>query len=152
MRGDNVRRLLWRWGQAPEACALMQFELDGLYELLDASADIQPVKLSGMPFGGVISDTTSDAASRLMELRKMFSLRMAFLQEEILCRQVLVDAMDEVIARLDVAENEVLTYRYRRGFNFPEICAKLRYSRSQVARLEGDAVDKLGRRMSFHPI
>lgn len=137
----TVRHLLWWWGQTPAMCALMQQELDGLHELLEAAADLQPAKLSGMPSGVGVSDKTATAAEKLSELKSKFSERVNFLKSEIRDRQEFVEALDDVIAGLGANEREVLEYRYRRGFEFPEICAKLRYSRSQVVRIEGRAVD-----------
>lgn len=130
-------------------CALMQQELDGLSELFEAASDLQPVKLSAMPAGGGVSDKTADFAFKVLELKAKYAERYKFLKDEIQRRNTLAEALDDVIAGLGANEREVLDYRYRRGFGFPEICAKLRYSRSQVMRIEGKAVDRFSKSITF---
>ena len=97
-------------------------------------------KLTGMPGGGQISNPTLQAVEQIID---RIDVHVERIRDRI---NGLLDAKEMIDSRLDrlnIQERRVIEYRYFRCMNWPEIQESMRYSKTTVFRIHGEALYKM---------
>lgn len=141
----QLRRLLWRWGRVTIRCATLQKEIRQYINLINGAADMRIPMLTGMPHGSDTGDPTPLAANKLDELKRMYARRIDEIQQDIEAELRFCRAMDTAIRSIDVQEARILEMRYKREMSHERIATETSYSKSQIKRIEQEAVDNLAR-------
>jgi DNA-directed RNA polymerase specialized sigma24 family protein len=148
----RVRMLLWSWGQTMDLINQKREEMDALLLWAEDAADtLAAQRLTGMPGGGETADSVSHAVEALDRRRQMYADAAADAQrrmEDMLRRK---HAMDDLIERLPMTQQRILSLRYVDGHKWDFIALKMNYDERSVRRHENAAVSTLMKGIEFEP-
>lgn len=128
---DKKKEYLWQYRKAERR------EQNILEEIQELRADklFPSVSMDGMPKGSGQTDDLSGFAALMDEMIQK-------LKEERLCKMKLRMEIEGKIKRMeDTDEADLLRMRYLRGMKWEEVTAKMGYSRAQVNRMHGKALE-----------
>lgn len=146
-----VRRLLKRWGSATNICRSKQAQIAEYNGLLDAVTDIRPARLTGMPRGSGVSDSTVITAQQREKLRALYQVQIDDILSEVAELLDFVRCLDDLVRELSTDEQRILDLRYRRFWRKDGWCKVARVmsmSERTARRTETSAVDKLTDKIS----
>lgn len=143
-----VRRLLWRWGCATQACRRKHDEIREYETLIEALHDLKPQKLTGMPHGTGKSDPTAMSAERVDKLRTAYLRRIDDIMADIDDLMIFSAVIDDILTEFPADEREVVELRYRR-FNgarkdlWTRTARQMSLSEDGAKKVERKAVDRM---------
>ena len=101
----------------------------------------QAVRLGSSNFGSRVQHTRNDRMSRAVA--EIIDL-MGEIEVEVLRRKTAMQEIERAIEQVeDGAQREVLRWRYLTNLNMEEIAGKMGYSRMQVSRIHGRALEAI---------
>lgn len=146
---QNIRRLLWRWGDVVKFCANQHRELSQYNDLISSATGLKAIKMDGMPHGSVVGRPTECSAERVLRLKEMYEERISWAVEAIDKELRFEAAINDAMACLNQSERAVIDMRYKRKYSFVRIARELKYAEATIKAKEKKAVEKLAKRITI---
>ena len=146
---QRIRRLLWRWGRVTTYCARRHGDILAFKELIESVSDVRPQDMTGTPKGTTFSDPTVRSAERMAMLEELYNERIAELTDGIEHELLFAGSMDDAMRELSPVEAAVIDLRYKRQLSYEKIADELNYSKRNVEQIEGAAITKIEKNISF---
>ena len=146
---QNIRRLLWRWGDVAKFCANQHRELSQYNDLIASATGIKAINIDGMPHGSMVGRPTECAVERVLRLKEMYEERIAWAVEAIDKELRFEAAVNDAMGCLNQSERAVIELRYKRKYSFVRIARELKYAEAAIKAKEKKAVEKWSKRITI---
>lgn len=149
-----VRRLLMYWGNAERMRTEKERQLIAIDEEIENQYDLRPQRLTGMPHGNGISDTTYSTAIKATREIKQLELKKQRLEAELQDLKYHAGMIEFEVMCLPPLECEVIKLRYveygvaKSGY-WEKVARKMRLSQDWAKALERRGVEKLINRIAL---
>lgn len=137
---QEVKKQLWDWGCALRDCQRKQEEIQRIMDMVGVMRSTGAVKLTGMPHGTGISDTTQKSALKIIETYEVGINQLANEINQIMERKRKINS---IVAQLPSVQREILELRYVKKCGWHYIPKKLNYSRSKCFDEQKKAFEKV---------
>lgn len=143
-----TRRLLWRWGSTMEDIGRLERERDALRLWAeDARRTLHAQRMDGLPRSGCSRDL-GDVVGEAIDRAQMYAEQARRIDGEIAERLRLRNEIEDLLRQLPPVQGRVITCRYAGGHPWRYIAIQMNYDEGHVRRIETQAVDWIGERLS----
>lgn len=146
---QNVRRVLWQWGDTMRRCSRKQREIDDILTMIDDMRELTGRSIDGMPRATTTTQPTERAAMNVIEA---YDEAVKTINESIEQATGLKRCIDELADLLPPDQQKVLELRYIDQKSWVVTAHKMNYSQAQVERIENAAIDKLSGCMTIYSL
>lgn len=137
---QEVKKQLWDWGCALRDCQRKQEEIQRIMDMVGVMRSTGAVKLTGMPHGTGISDTTQKSALKIIETYEVGINQLANEINQIMEHKQKVNS---IVAQLPSDQREILELRYVKKCGWHYIPKRMNYSRRQCFNKHKKALENL---------
>lgn len=151
-RRQDVRRVLWQWGDTMRLCKRKMEEIAALQAMIEDARQLGAIPSDGMPKSTTVGDPTAGAAFRVEKIIESFGDGMVKIQESIDQAMRLKTAIDELLHDLPPEQQKVLELRYVEGKSWMLVGFKVNAHEDQARKWERQAIDKIADSMLVEQI
>lgn len=148
-----VRRLLMYWGNAERMRTEKERQLIAIDEEIESQYDLHPQRLTGMPHGSGISDTTYNTALKATREIKQLEMKKQRLETELQDLKYHAEMIEFEVMCLPPLECEVIKLRYveygvaKSGY-WEKVAQRMHVSQDWAKALERHGVERLINRIA----
>lgn len=131
---NNIRAIMWRWGDAPEQARRYQEQIRMFEERLEDCRGLSAMTYDGQPKAPGVSDPTGSKAIKILELEELYSK--TIYHTSVLMNKTcnLMVAVDKILEECSPLQRHIAYMRYRDKRPWVYISIKLNVSEAWARR------------------
>lgn len=139
-RRQNVRRVLWQWGDTMRRCERKLEEIDALKRMIDDARGIGARTMDGMPRAGTSASPTERTAIHIENIVESFEEAIEIIRDDIAKATGMKLCIDDLVEMLSPDQQRVIEMRYIEGKSWMVIGFKMNMDESHVKYIERGAI------------